>query len=85
MYVSNCIYVRERKPATLYKYICLCQGQRVKAELVDLVKDMTSLYAEIERSAVKLKPASQYYRAFVSFMLGRQVELFLGLSASFCH
>lgn len=46
------------------------KGQRVKAELVDLVKDMTSLYTEIERSAVKLKPACQYYVAFVSFMLG---------------
>jgi len=49
------------------------QGKKVKAELVDLVKDMSTLYSEIERSALKLHSACQYYSAFVSFMLGRSV------------
>ncbi|KAK2142743.1 hypothetical protein LSH36_919g01019 [Paralvinella palmiformis] len=57
------------------KYYSSCRqmgikGKKVKAELVDLVKDMSTLYSEIERSALKLHSACQYYPAFVSFMLG---------------
>ncbi len=45
------------------------QGKKVKRELIDLVKDLSTLYNRVGDSVVNLKKASDYYSAFVEFTL----------------
>ena len=45
------------------------QGKKIKKELVDLVKDLPSVYDRIGSFVVNLKKASDYYGAFVEYTL----------------
>ena len=51
------------------------QGKRLRRELLALVKDMPATYDKIARDTADLKPACDYYSAFVSFTLDRSVYL----------
>ena len=57
----------------LTKRTCLLQGKKIKKELVDLVKDLPTVYSRIGQSVANLKKASDYYSAFVEFTLKKYV------------
>ncbi len=50
---------------------CIDQGKKIKKELVELVKDLPSVYDRIGSSMANMGKATQYYSTFVEFTLNK--------------
>jgi len=60
-----------------YKANCLqmgISGNQIKQELVALLKDLPDIFDKVAKSTQQLQEACDFYKDFVSFMLGKSVD-----------